>query len=94
MPSCTLDEFEMPDQFEWDLEAVTISKPSIQDLLDIIKQVGLGDTLPQAMMIIELAAVIPLTSVHCERAFSPMKRVVSASELRILQKPNEMLLLP
>ncbi len=87
------DEFEAADQSEVDLEAVITGKPSIQDSLNVIKWAELQDALPQAMKVLELAAVTPLTSVHCKRVFSGMKRVVSATRSRMLQKRKEMLLL-
>ena len=46
------------------------------------------------MKLLELAVATPLTSVHCERVFSRMKRVVSTvspSRSRMLQKRKEML---
>ena len=87
-----VDQFEVADAREMDIEAVITGKPSIQDLLDVIRQAGLEEALPQAMKIIELAAVTPLSSVHCERVFSRMKRVVSASRSGMLQKRKETLL--
>ena len=86
---------EQSDQFEiasaaW-LEEETVKKgtPSMQDLLTVIHNVGLGDALPQAIIPLEIAAVTPLTSVHCERVFSRMKRVVSSSRSCMLQTRKE-----
>ena len=78
-------------EIEVDVDAVKEGKPNIQDLLSVIKRAELEDALPQAMQLLELAVVTPLTSVHCERVFSRMKRVVSPSRSRMLQKRKEML---
>ena len=77
-----LDEEERPnveeeDRFEFasdnvDVESIKEGKPTVQDLLTVIQKAGLQEALPQAMTLIELAAVTPLTSVHCERVFSGM----------------------
>ena len=74
------DEEERPnveeeDRFEFasndiDVESIKEGKPTVQDLLAVIQKAGLQEALPQAMTLIELAAVTPLTSVHCERVFS------------------------
>ena len=66
---------------------------SIQDLLLVIEKAELEEALPEAMALLELAATIPLTSVHCERVFSRMKRVVSASRSRMKQNRKEQLVL-
>ena len=45
------------------------------------------------MVLLEIAAVNPLTSVHCERVFSRMKPVISSSRSRMLQTRKEHLVL-
>eukprot|EP00794_Sanderia_malayensis_P008314 gene8314-9200_t len=80
-----IDEFETEENANIDPDAVTERKPSIQDLLSVIKAAGLEEALSQAVTLLELAAVTPLTSVHCERVFSRMKRVVSPARSRMVQ---------
>ena len=76
------------------MDAVSEGTATVQDLLSVIKQAGLDEALPQAITLIELAATIPLTSVHCERVFSKMKRVVSParSTMNQIRKENLVLL--
>ena len=75
----------MTNEVEVEVDIATEGKPSIQDLLTILKKTELQDALPRAMTALELAAVTPLTSVHCESVFSRMKRVVSSSRSTMLQ---------
>eukprot|EP00794_Sanderia_malayensis_P010654 gene10654-11784_t len=88
---------EDADYFERQMEStveedfINEGKPTVQDLLKVIKIAGLQDALPWVMKLLELAATTPLTSVHCERVFSRMKRVVSPSSSTILPKRKEML---
>ena len=58
---------------EIDVDYVREGTASIQDLLLVIKKAELEEALPEAMALLELAATMPLTSVHCERVFSRMK---------------------
>ena len=78
------DEFQ-PEQPTGEIETVPEGIASIQDLLTVIKGAQLEDALPQAVHLLELAVVIPLTSVHCERVFSRMKRVISSSRANMMQ---------
>ena len=87
------DEFEAGDYTGLDIECVNEGALCIQDLLTVIQDTGLADALPQAMLLLEIAAVTPLTSVHCERVFSRMKRVVSASRSRMQQARKEHLVM-
>eukprot|EP00794_Sanderia_malayensis_P002228 gene2228-2538_t len=86
------DEFEVEVE-NIDFDLVKEGSTSVQDLLQVIKQAELEEALPQALVLLELAATIPLTSVHCERVFSRMKRVVSASRSRMKQARKEMLVM-
>ena len=72
-------------------EGLKEGKPNIQDLLEVIKDAGLEEALSFAVTLLELAITIPLTSLHCERVFSRMKRIVSSSRSKMLQKRKEML---
>lgn len=83
------DEFEMADGESIDVESVKEGKASLQDLLMVIKKAELEEALPQAMTLLELAVATPLTSVHCERVFSRMKRVVSPARSSMLQERKE-----
>ena len=67
---------------------VTEGMPAIQDLL-VIKSADLSEAIPQVMKFLELAITTPLTSVHRERVFSRIKRVVSAARSRMLQTRKE-----
>ena len=100
------DEFDAGEFTELDTEFVIEGALCIQDLLTVVQETGLADALPalseltwenyvhpQAMLLLEIAAVTPLTSVHCERVFSRMKRVVSASMSRMLQARMEHLVM-
>ena len=87
------DEFDAGEFTELDTEFVIEGALCIQDLMTVVQETGLADALPQAMLLMEIAAVTPLTSAHCERAFSSMKRVVSASRSRMLQARNEHLVM-
>ena len=87
------DEFEVGEFTGLDTEFVIEGASCIQDLLTVVQETGLADALPEAMLLLEIAAVTPLTSVHCERVFSGMKRVVSASRSRMLQARKEHLVM-
>jgi len=87
------DEFDAGEFTELDTEFVIEGALCIQDLLTVMQETGLADALPQAMLLLDIAAVIPLTRVHCERVFSRMKRVVSASRSRMLQARKEHLVM-
>ena len=89
---------EMDDQFMIQDDSLNIEedsvkegKPSIQDLLTVVQKTNLQEALPQAITLLELAAVTPLTSVHCERVFSRMIRIVSPSRSTMPQNRKEML---
>eukprot|EP00795_Rhopilema_esculentum_P011013 gene11013-biopygen13406 len=89
---------EVEDSFERETgegveeENIKKGKPNVQDLLKVIKTAGLEEALPQALILLELAAATPLTSVHCERVFNRMKKVVSPSRSTMLQARKEMLI--
>ena len=87
------DTFELEPDVEIDIDSVIEGSPSIQDLLTVIKTAKLKDALPQAMTLLELAATTPLTSVHCERVFSRMKRVVAPARSSMHQRRKEMLVI-
>ena len=74
-----------------DEECIKEGKPSIQDLLTVVQKTNLEEAIPQAITLLQLAAVTPLTSVHCERVFSRMKRIVSPARSTMLQSRKEML---
>ena len=61
----------------------------------VIQKADLQDALPHVVLLLELAAVvIPLISVHCERVFSRMKRVVAPKRSRMIQcRKNHLVLL-
>ena len=59
----------------------------------MIKDAELEEALPQVMTLLKLAAITPLTSVHCERVFSHIKRVISDSRSRMKQSRKEQLFL-
>ena len=84
------DCFERMREKTIEEEGLKEGKPSIQDLLEVIKDAGLEEALSLAVTLRELAITIPLTSVHCERVFSRMKRIVSSSRSKMLQKRKEM----
>eukprot|EP00794_Sanderia_malayensis_P002192 gene2192-2495_t len=83
------DLFEPDENTNIEPEAVKQGKANVQDLLSVIKKDGLEDALPQALTLLKLAVVIPLTSVHCERVFRRMKRVVSRARSRMVQLRKE-----
>ena len=88
------DEFETTTGNEIDLDALKVGSAGIQDLLMVIQKADLQDALPHVVLLLELAVVIPLTSVHCERVFSRMKRVVAPERSRMLQsRKNHLVLL-
>eukprot|EP00794_Sanderia_malayensis_P013225 gene13225-14582_t len=64
------DEFDPRDDANVDEDCVNEGEASMQDLLTVIHNAGLADALPQVMILLEIAVVNPLTSVHCERVFS------------------------
>ena len=80
------DEFELEPNLDIEIDSLKESSPSIQDLLSVIKKATLHEALPQAMALLELTATTPLTSVHCERILSQMKRVVASSRSSMQQK--------
>ena len=84
------DTFEREAERTVDKENVKEGKPNVQDLLKVIKTAGLEEALPHAMVLLKLAATTLLTSVHCERVFSTMKKFVSPSRSTILQTRKEM----
>ena len=63
--------------------------PTIQDLLYVIKSADLAEAFPQVVKLLELPVTTPLTSVHCERVFNHMQRVVSAARSTMLQTRKE-----
>ena len=83
------DQFEVEEGGNLEIEMVKEGMPTIQDLLFVIKSADLSEALPQVMKLLELAVTTPLTSVHCERVFSRMKRVVSAARSKMLQTRKE-----
>ena len=83
------DLFEVEEGGNLEIELVKEGMPTIQDLLFVIKSADLSEALPQVVKLLELAVTIPLTSVHCERVFSRMKRVVSALGSKMLQTRKE-----
>ena len=85
------DEFSAQTGLDIEDELVKKGKPTLQDLLDVFRRTGLQEALPQAVTLMELATVTPLTSVHCERVFSRLKRVVSPTRSTMLQERKEML---
>lgn len=87
------DEFEVEENANVELASVKEGKASIQDLLSVIKNAGLEEALLWAVPLLELAVVTPLTSVHCERVFSRMKRVVSPARSNMSQTRKENLVL-
>ena len=87
------DAFELEADLDIEIDSVIEGSPTIQDLLTVVKKAKLEDALPQAMTLLELAATTPLTSVHCERVFSRMKRVVAPARSSMQQKRKEMLVI-
>ena len=83
------DHFDVRDVVVVDEDVVNEGSASLQDLLSVIHKAGLADALPQVMTLLDIAAVNPLTSVHCERVFNRMKRVISSSRSRMLQTRKE-----
>ena len=71
---------------EVEVGLVKEGKPSLQDLLYVIKKAELKDALPEAMKVIQLPVTTPLTSVHCKRAFSRMKCIVSNTRVSMRQE--------
>ena len=67
-----------------------MEEPQLCQIFCQLLKACLNEALPQAMTLIELAAMTPLTSVHCERVFSKMKRVVSParSTMNQIRKEN------
>ena len=84
-----IDEFEIRESRGLEEEILHGETLSMQDLLTVIHSTDLANALPQAMVLLEVAAVNPLTSVHWERVFSRLKRVISASRSRMLQERKE-----
>ena len=85
-----LDTFE-PQEEDIEVDLLKEGQPSLQDLLEVIKKAELEEALPEASTLVELAVTTPLTSVHCERVFSRMKRIVSPARSTMSQKRKEML---
>ena len=83
------EQFDVEENSNIEVDAVKEGTPTAQDLLTVIKKANLEDALPQVMSLLQLAVVTPLTSVHCERVFSRMKRVVSSGRSRMLQDRKE-----
>ena len=79
------DEFETVAVNNIDPNSLRVGSAGIQDLLTIIKKAELQDALPHVVLLLELAVVIPLSSVHCERVFSRMKRVIASERSHMLQ---------
>ena len=61
------DRFDVRDIAIVDEDCVNEEVSRMQDLSTGIHNAGLADTLPQVMVLIQIAAVNPLRSVHCER---------------------------
>ncbi len=59
------DEFETTTGNEINLDTLKVGSAGIQDLLMVIKKADLQEALPHVVLLLELAVVIPLTSVHC-----------------------------
>ncbi len=59
-----VDEFEVDVAEDIDLDLVREGSVSVQDLLHVIKQAEVEEALPQALLLLELAATTPLTSVQ------------------------------
>ena len=53
-----------------EVDLVKEGKRFIQDLLTAVQKTNPQEALPQAITLLELAVVTPLTSVHCKRVFS------------------------
>ena len=84
-----IDQFQIRESTGLEEEILHGEALSIQDLLTIIHSTDLADALLHAMVLLEVAAVTPLTSIHCERLFSRIKRVISASRSRMLQERKD-----
>ncbi len=80
------DQLEVQESASVEIEAIREGNATTQDLLTVIKKADLDEALPVAINFLLLAVVTPLTSVHCERVFSPMKRIVSPGRSRMLQQ--------
>ena len=82
------EEFDTfkPQEKDIEIDLLKEGQPSLQDLLEVIKKAELEEALSEALTLIELAVTTPLTSVHCERVFSRMKRIVSPARSRMTQK--------
>ena len=86
------DEFEVERNENIDFEVVKEGSATIQDLRLVIKKAELEEALPHVVTLLDLAATTPLTSVHCERIFSRMRRVVAPSRSTMKQNRKEKLL--
>ncbi len=84
-----LDRFEIDEGGNLEVDILKKGLPTMQDLLNVIKKADLDEALPHVMKLLELALTMPLTSVHCERVFSRMKRVVSTTRSSMLQTRKE-----
>ena len=78
------DPFEVSFGTELELENLTTGSAGLQDLRNVIRIAELQDALPHVVLLLELAITVPLTSVHCKRVFSRMKRVVSTTRSRMM----------
>ena len=88
----TDDQFVVQDEsLNIGEDFVKEGKPSIQNLLTVVQKTNIQEALPQAITLLELAAVTPLRSVHCERVFSRMNKMVSPARSTMLQNRKEML---
>ena len=64
------DEYETITGNEIDFDNIKLGSAGIQDLLTFLRKAELPDALPYVASLLGLAVVMPLTSVHRERAFS------------------------
>ena len=85
------DAFELEADLE--IDSVIKGSPTIQDLSTVVKKAKLKVALPKAMTLLELAAATQLTSVHCERVFSQMKRIVALARSGMHQRRKGMLVM-
>ena len=86
-------EMSSRQQQESDLDTLKVGSAGIQDLLMVMQKADLQDALPRVVLLLELAVVLPLTSVHCERVFSRMKRVAAPERSCMLQSRKNHLVL-
>ena len=67
--------------------------PSIQDFLTISKKAELYEALPYVTHLLQLDMVTPITSIHCERVFSQMKKGSALERSHMLQSCKNHLML-